>query len=275
VAGLYHEWGARDTTLTMAVMAQSRPLALITGGGTGIGAATATRLAAAGFDVLLAGRRLEPLTSTAARIGAAARHTVLDVTDPEGVGELIGGLDRLDVVVNNAGGALGLAPVAEADAAQWRTMFEVNVLGTLNVVRAALPLLLRSPRATIVDISSTAGEIVYEGGAGYAVAKHGTSVISETLRLELSGTHVRVVDIRPGMVATDEFALTRFGGDAAAAAKVYVDVDRPLVADDVAACVEFAVQLPQHVNIDTLTLRPVAQAAQHKTYRGPIDWHEG
>lgn len=248
--------------------------ALITGGGTGIGAACASRLAAQRFEVLLAGRRPEPLAAAAARIGAAATPLVLDVTDPAAVDAALGALDRLDVVVNNAGGAFGLGPIEHADSADWRTMFEVNVLGTMQVVRAALPLLRRSPRATIVDISSTAGQIVYEGGAGYVAAKHGTSVISETLRLELSGTHIRVIDIRPGMVATEEFALTRFAGDAERAAAVYAEVDRPLVADDIAACVEFVVGLPQHVNIDAMTVRPVAQAAQHKTFRGAIDWQE-
>jgi len=259
----------------LGMVTAQRPSALITGGGTGIGAACAERLAGIGFDVILAGRRPEPLAQVAARIGAAASTLILDVADADAVSAALAHLPQLDVVINNAGGALGLAPISEADDEQWRAMFEVNVLGTVHIVRAALPLLRRSPRATIIDISSTAGEIVYEGGAGYAVAKHGTSVISETLRLELSGTHIRVTDIRPGMVATDGFALTRFGGDAERAASVYAGVDRPLVADDVAACVEFVVGLPQHVNIDVLTVRPVAQAAQHKTHRGPIDWQTG
>lgn len=250
----------------------SSPIALITGGGTGIGAASARRLAAMGFDVVLTGRRIEPLMATAASIGAQARARVMDVADAESVEAGVATLERCDVLVNNAGGALGSQPVEQGDVEQWRAMFESNVIGTLQVIKATLPLLHRSPRATIVDISSTAGQIVYEGGAGYVVAKHGTSVISETLRLELAGTHIRVVDIRPGMVHTEGFALTRFGGDQVAADKVYAGVDRPLVADDVAACVEFVVGLPQHVNIDALTVRPVAQAAQHKVHRGPIDW---
>lgn len=251
------------------------PLALITGGGTGIGAASARRLAAQGFEVVITGRRPEPLAETAAAIGPQARALVMDVADADSVAAGVATLGRCDVVVNNAGGALGSQPVEQADVTQWRAMFESNVIGTLQVVKATLPLLRRSPRATIVDISSTAGQIVYEGGAGYVVAKHGTSVVSETLRLELAGTHIRVVDIRPGMVHTEGFALTRFGGDQEAADKVYAGVDRPLVADDVAACVEFVVGLPQHVNIDALTVRPVAQAAQHKVFRGPIDWQTG
>lgn len=251
-----------------------RPLALITGGGTGIGAACAIRLANRGFDVLLTGRRPEPLRATAESIGTAASTALMDVTDEASVAAVVGELARCDVLVNNAGGAVGMAPIAEAEPGDWLAMLDTNVLGVLRVTRAVLPLLLRSPHATIVDMSSTAGDIVYEGGGGYAAAKHGTSVISETLRLELAGTHVRVADIRPGMVRTDEFSVRRFGGDQDKADKVYAGVDRPLVADDVAACVEFVVTLPQHVNIDTLTIRPVAQAAQHKVHRGPIDWHE-
>ncbi len=148
-------------------------------------------------------------------------------------------------------------------------MYATNVVGTLRVIQAALPLLRESARATIVDISSIAGERVYEGGAGYVAAKHGTSVVSETLRLELNGENIRVVDIRPGMVRTEEFSLTRLHGDRAAADKVYDGVDRPLVADDVAECVGFVIGLPQHVNIDTMVIKPVAQAAPHKIHRGP------
>ncbi len=250
------------------------PIALVTGGGTGIGAASARRLARAGFEVILAGRRLDRLEAVAAEIGPAARTLVLDVTDQRSVDAAVASLARLDVLVNNAGGALGLAAVQDGDLGEWEAMFATNVLGPARMVRAVLPLLRRSPRATIVDMSSTAGEIVYEGGAGYCAAKHGTSVLSEALRLELAGENIRICDIRPGMVRTDEFALTRFHGDQDAADRVYAGVDRPLTADDVAACVEFVVTLPQHVNIDRLVVKPVAQAAAHKVHRGPIDWHE-
>ncbi|GAA4112611.1 hypothetical protein GCM10022415_07490 [Knoellia locipacati] len=187
----------------------------------------------------------------------------------------MGGLDRLDVLVNNAGGAIGLSPVESGDLAEWEAMYATNVLGTVRVTQAALPLLRRSPHATIVNVSSIAGERVYAGGGGYTAAKHGESVVSETLRLELNGEHVRVIDVRPGMVRTEEFSLTRLHGDRAAADKVYEGVDRPLVADDVAACVAFAVGMPQHVNIDTLVVKPVAQAAPHLLHRGPIDWKDG
>ncbi|GAA2160530.1 NADP-dependent 3-hydroxy acid dehydrogenase YdfG [Humibacillus xanthopallidus] len=255
----------------------TRPIALITGGGTGIGAAIAKRLARDGFEVVVAGRRREKLESVVAAIeadGGAARAVVMDVTDPESVAAGAASLGRCDVLVNNAGGALGVTRVEDGDPQEWEQMYATNVVGTLRVVQGVLPMLRRSARATIVDISSIAGERVYEGGAGYVAAKHGTSVVSETLRLELNGENIRVVDIRPGMVRTEEFSLTRLHGDQAAADKVYDGVDRPLVADDVAECVGFVVGLPQHVNIDTMVIKPVAQAAPHKIHRGPIDWKD-
>ncbi|MDN5797309.1 MAG: SDR family NAD(P)-dependent oxidoreductase [Intrasporangium sp.] len=258
------------TTLTTET--PLRPVALITGGGTGIGAAVAKRLAADGFDVVVAGRRREPLERTVAAIGDQARALVMDVTDTDRVPSGVETLGRLDVLVNNAGGALGTSRVEDGDPAEWQQMFATNVLGTMLMTKAALPLLRRSPRATIVNVSSTAGETVYEGGAGYTSAKHGTSVISETLRLELNGENIRVCDIRPGMVHTEGFSLTRLHGDHAAADEVYAGVDHPLRAEDVAECIGFVVGLPQHVNIDTMVVKPVAQAAAHKVHRGPIDW---
>jgi NADP-dependent 3-hydroxy acid dehydrogenase YdfG len=256
---------------------QSRPLALVTGGGTGIGAAIARRLAGDGFEVVVAGRRREKLDEVVAAVegaGGHARAVVMDVTDAASVESAVAGLGRCDVLVNNAGGALGVNRVEDGDPDEWERMYSSNVVGTMRVTQAVLPLLRRSARATIVDISSIAGERVYEGGAGYVAAKHGTSVVSETLRLELNGENIRVIDIRPGMVRTEEFSLTRLHGDRAAADKVYEGVDRPLVADDVAECVGFVVGLPQHVNIDTMVIKPVAQAAPHKVHRGPIDWKQ-
>jgi len=271
------EWPILGSVPTDPSTALTRPTALITGGGTGIGAAIARRLSRDGFDVVVAGRRREKLDEVVADIegaGGSARALVMDVTDPGSVTEGVASLDRCDVVVNNAGGALGVTRVEDGDPEEWERMFATNVVGTLRVTQAVLPLLRRSSRATIVDISSIAGERVYEGGAGYVAAKHGTSVVSETLRLELNGENIRVVDIRPGMVHTEEFSLTRLHGDRAAADKVYDGVDRPLVADDVAECVGFVVGLPQHVNIDTMVVKPVAQAAPHKIHRGPIDWKD-
>jgi NADP-dependent 3-hydroxy acid dehydrogenase YdfG len=171
------------------------------------------------------------------------------------------------VLVNNAGGALGLDPVAEADPERWRWMFEVNVLGSVRMTKALLPAMLRYGRGHVVNITSIAGLLVYEGGAGYAAAKHAQHALSETLRLELNGQPVRVTEIAPGMVKTDEFALTRFGGDAERASKVYEGVAEPLTADDVADTIGWAVTRPHHVNVDLLVLRPRAQASNTKVHR--------
>jgi NADP-dependent 3-hydroxy acid dehydrogenase YdfG len=228
---------------------------------------------AAAYDVVVAGRRVERLAATAGRIGGTASTLVMDVTSQDSVDAAVATPRALRCAGQQRRRGRSAARVLpRARLTDWEEMYAANVIGTVRVIKAVLPLLRRSPHATIVNMSSTAGQLVYEGGAGYCAAKHGTSVISETLRLELVGEHIRVCDIRPGMVMTDEFSLTRFRGDAAEAASVYADVDRPLTADDVAACVEFVVGLPQHVNIDSLVVKPVAQAAQHKLHRGKIDW---
>ncbi|SHN21832.1 SDR family NAD(P)-dependent oxidoreductase [Actinacidiphila paucisporea] len=247
--------------------------AVVTGASSGIGAATARRLAEAGFHVVLTARRAERLDALAAELTAAG-HSVavhaLDVTDRAAVDAFAAGLDAhppLHVLVNNAGGALGTDPVATADPADWRAMFEVNVLGVLNVTQALLPALSSSGDGTVVVMSSTAGLATYEGGGGYVAAKHGAHVIAETLRLELNGRPVRVIEIAPGMVKTDEFALTRFRGDADRAAAVYAGVAEPLTADDVADTVAWAVTRPAHVNVDLLVLRPRAQASNYKVHR--------
>ncbi|MEU5609553.1 SDR family NAD(P)-dependent oxidoreductase [Streptomyces sparsogenes] len=244
--------------------------AVVTGASSGIGAATARRLAAAGFRVVLAARREERVEALAAELREAGQEAVaqvLDVTDRAAVDAFAAGLDRCDVLVNNAGGAIGSEPVATADPADWRAMYEVNVVGVLNVTQALLPALIDSGDGTVVVLSSTAGHIAYEGGGGYVAAKHGAHAIAATLRLELCGAPVRVIEIAPGMVRTDEFALNRYRGDEDKAAAVYEGVAEPLTADDVADTVEWAVTRPSHVNIDLLVVRPRAQAAQHKVHR--------
>ncbi|MEV6132707.1 SDR family NAD(P)-dependent oxidoreductase [Streptomyces violaceusniger] len=244
--------------------------AVITGASSGIGAATARRLAAAGFRVVLAARRKERVDALAAELteaGHEAEAYVLDVTDRAAVESFAATLDRCDVLVNNAGGAVGAEPVATADPADWRAMYEVNVVGVLQVTQALLPALTASGDGTIVVLSSTAGQVAYEGGGGYVAAKHGAHAIAATLRLELCGEPVRVIEIAPGMVRTDEFAVNRFRGDEAQAAAVYEGVAEPLTADDVADTVEWAVTRPSHVNIDMMVIRPRAQAAQHKVHR--------
>ncbi|MFE5124144.1 SDR family NAD(P)-dependent oxidoreductase [Streptomyces sp. NPDC056669] len=244
--------------------------AVITGASSGIGAATARRLAAAGFRVILAARRKERVDTLAAELteaGHQAEAYVLDVTDRAAVESFAAALDRCDVLVNNAGGAIGAEPVATADPADWRAMYEVNVVGVLQVTQALLPALTASGDGTIVVLSSTAGHVAYEGGGGYVAAKHGAHAIAATLRLELCGEPVRVIEIAPGMVRTDEFAVNRFRGDETQAAAVYEGVAEPLTADDVADTVEWAVTRPSHVNIDMMVIRPRAQAAQHKVHR--------
>jgi len=242
------------------------PNAVVTGASSGIGAATARRLAAEGFAVIAVARRADRLSALVEETGGVA--VPCDVTDPAQVArlaEVVG--PRLDVLINNAGAAIGQAPVAEADPEDWRRMFEVNVLGLLHVTQALLPALVASGAGTIVMMGSTAGRVPDEGGGGYTAAKHGTKVVSQTLRLELFDKPVRICEIAPGMVRTDEFALTRFGGDAERAAQVYAGVAEPLVAEDVADAVAWVVTRPPHVNVDELVIRPRAQAAQHKVHR--------
>ncbi|HEY0641374.1 MAG TPA: SDR family oxidoreductase [Pseudonocardiaceae bacterium] len=242
--------------------------AVVTGASSGIGAATARRLARDGFTVLLAARRADRLAALAGELGG--RALPVDVTDADAVRALAAAVDECDVLVNNAGGAWGADPVAAGDPAEWARMFEVNVLGTLHVTRALLPALRAGGGGTIVNVTSTAASVNYEGGGGYSAAKHAQHALTETLRLELCGQPVRVIEIQPGMVRTDEFALNRFHGDAEKAAAVYAGVDRPLTAEDVAECVALTVGLPPHVNVDRLVVRPLAQAAQHKVHRAPL-----
>ncbi|MEY9893265.1 NADP-dependent 3-hydroxy acid dehydrogenase YdfG [Catenulispora sp. MAP5-51] len=241
--------------------------AVVTGASSGIGAATARRLAAEGYRVVLVARRKERLEALAAEIGEAAAAVALDVTDAEAVKAFAASLDSCDVLVNNAGGAIGAAPVSAADPGDWRSMFETNVLGALNFTQALLPLLVASGAGTVVMLTSTAAHVAYEGGAGYAASKYAMHAMTATLRLEVFDQPVRIIEIAPGMVMTDEFSLKRFGGDAQKAASVYAGVPGPLVAEDVADCIAWSVTRPAHVNVDLMVVRPRAQAAQHKVHR--------
>jgi len=262
------------TSSSITESAGRASVAVVTGASSGIGAATARRLGAEGFHVVVAARRadrLDALVAEMAAAGATATPVSCDVTSDSAVAELAAAVRAIDapvtVLVNNAGGALGLDPIEAGKISDWQWMLDVNVLGTVRVTQALLPDLERSGAGTVVVLSSTAGLIVYEGGGGYAAAKHAQTAIAETLRLELCGRPVRVVEIDPGMVRTDEFGLVRFGGDEQRAAAVYAGVAEPLVAEDVADCVAWAVTRPHHVNIDRLVVRPLAQAAQHKVHR--------
>ncbi|MFF6997953.1 SDR family NAD(P)-dependent oxidoreductase [Streptomyces sp. NPDC008313] len=245
-------------------------IAVVTGASSGIGAATARQLAAAGYRVVLTARRKDRIEALAEELTAAGHQATayaLDVTDRAAVDEFATAFRSVGVLVNNAGGALGADPVATADPADWRLMYETNVIGTLNVTQALLPALTASGDGTVVVVSSTAGHGTYEGGAGYVAAKHGEHVLAETLRLEIVGTPVRVIEVAPGMVRTEEFALTRFGGDEEKAAKVYAGVAEPLTAEDVADTIGWAVTRPSRVNIDLLVVRPRAQASNTKIHR--------
>jgi NADP-dependent 3-hydroxy acid dehydrogenase YdfG len=250
----------------MTAASSAAKTAVVTGASSGIGAATARALAGAGYHVYLAARRAERIDALAAEIGGTSVAT--DITSEASVAalaEAVGG--RLDVLVNNAGGAFGLEPVATADLDAWQRMYDVNVLGTTRVLKALLPALVASGAGAVVNVGSTAARTAYEGGAGYNAAKFGERAVTEALRLELFDQPVRVMEIDPGMVQTDEFSLVRFGGDQARADAVYAGVAEPLVADDIADAIAWMVTRPAHVNIDTLVIKPRAQAAQHKVHR--------
>ncbi len=234
--------------------------ALVTGASSGIGAATVRRLRAEGWDVVATARRADRLEALAADTGVTT--VVADVTDDADVAALVAHVrdtGGLDAVVNNAGGAFGLDPVAEADVAQWRAMYELNVLGTLRVTQGVLPLLRERGAGDVVVVTSTAAHGAYPGGAGYTAAKHAERMISETLRWELVGEPIRVIEVAPGAVATEEFSLVRFDGDAERAAQVYAGY-QPLVAEDVADAIAWTLTRPAHVNVDLLVVRPRAQA---------------
>lgn len=240
---------------------------LVTGASSGIGAATVRRLRADGFAVVATARRADRLAELAAETGAEA--FAADVTSADDVAALAAHLAAtggLDAVVNNAGGALGLDPVETGDIDGWRRMYELNVLGTLRVTQAVLPLLRASGAGDVVTVTSTAAHEPYEGGAGYTGVKHAERLLSLTLRREIVGEPIRVIEVSPGNVATEEFSLVRFGGDAERASKVYEGY-QPLQAADIADTISWAITRPEHVNIDLVIVRPRAQAHSTKIAR--------
>ena len=249
-------------------MTDSR-FAVVTGASAGIGAATATALHGAGFRLFLGARRQDRLSAVAAPLGA--RALPLDVTDAASVAAFAAAIedelgdDALHLLVNNAGGALGLDPLADASDERWRTMYETNVLGTLRLTRALLPALVESGDGHVVNVGSTAGFETYRGGAGYTAAKHALRALTDTLRLELLGRPVRVTEVAPGLVET-EFSLVRFGGDEARAAAVYRGMT-PLTAEDVADAIAWAATRPSHVNVDKIVIRPRDQATSTEVFR--------
>jgi len=237
----------------------SSPVAVITGASSGIGAATAIALGHRGYRIVVGARRVERLARVAGEGGLALR---LDVTDEQSVDDFVREVGkrfgRIDVLVNNAGGALGLNAVADAVDDEWIGMWKTNVLGLMWMTRACLPLLRKARHGHIVNIGSIAGFETYKGGAGYTAVKHAVRAITKTLRLELNGEPIRVTEIAPGLVET-EFSLVRFHGDRKAARVPYEGI-KPLTSEDIADCIVFAVTRPAHVDIDEIVVRPVAQA---------------
>jgi NADP-dependent 3-hydroxy acid dehydrogenase YdfG len=241
----------------------ARGTAVVTGASSGIGAAAAHHLAAAGFEVVVGARRLDRLAEVAEAVGGRALH--LDVCDPDSVTEFCGAVGPCRLLVNNAGGALGLESIAEADEEKWRWMYEANVLGVLRTTRGLLDELVASGDGHIITIGSIAAFQPYRGGAGYNAAKHAVRAMMAVLRQELLGQPVRVTEIDPGMVET-EFSVVRFGGDAERAAAVYEGVT-PLTADDVADAICWAATRPSHVNVDQITLMCRQQASATDVWR--------
>ena len=241
----------------------SQKVAIVTGASAGIGAATASRLAAAGYRVIAAARRLERLEELAAEFGGEARR--LDVTDLNDITELAAGIERLDLLVNNAGGALGLDPIEASDDERWRVMWETNVLGLMRMTRALLPALRASGAGHVINVGSIAGFEVYPGGGGYTSVKHAARAVTRTLRLELLGEPIRITEVNPGLVET-EFSLVRFAGDEERAAATYRGMT-PLTGDDGAECIVWAATRPAHVNVDEIVVRPLDQAAVTHVHR--------
>ncbi len=241
------------------------PVAVITGASSGIGAATARALARHGYDLVLGARRADRLEALADELGAGVRAMRLDVSEPESVAAFCADIDHCEVLVNNAGGALGAERIEEADEAKWLTMYESNVMGTMRMTKALLPLLIASGNATVVNVGSVAAFEPYAGGAGYNAAKHALRALTDVLRMETLGQPVRVSEIDPGMVET-EFSLVRFGGDTERAAAVYEGLT-PLTAGDIAECVAFVVTRPPHVDIDRMVVRPRDQERVHLVHR--------
>ena len=236
--------------------------AVVTGASSGIGRATVELLRSIGWDVYAVARRADRLAELAEETGSVP--VVADLTDAAGVAaavERIIAEGPVHALVNVAGGALGVDSVAEADVERWQRMYDTNVLGTLRITQALLPALRASGRGDVVVLTSTAGHDTYPGGAGYVAAKHAERIIASTLRLELVGEPVRVIEIAPGMVRTEEFSLNRYAGDAEAAERVYAGVAEPLLAEDVADAIVWTLTRPHHVNIDSLIIRPRAQAS--------------
>ncbi len=241
--------------------------AVVTGASSGIGEATARRLAADGFAVVIGARRVDRLETIAAETGARALR--LDVTDLDSVNQFADSLTTCDVLVNNAGGAFGVDSIAEANDDRWQRMYDVNVMGSMRMTRALLPKLLAGGDGHVVLIGSVASTDTYIGGGGYNAAKFAARAFREVLRKEMLGQPLRVTQIDPGLVQT-EFSLVRLEGDREAASRVYEGLT-PLTAADVADCVAWAVSRPPHVNIDEIKVLARDQSSATTVFRQATD----
>ena len=247
----------------------SRLTVVVTGASSGIGRATARRLVEEGWHVLAVARREDRLEELAAETGCEV--LAVDITADDSVDRLVARARELfgsglNAVVHVAGGALGVETAAEADLEKWQRMYDINVLGTVRVTRALLPALRESGRGDLLFVTSVAGHEAYPGGSGYNAAKAGEHMLANALRLELNGERIRVIEIAPGMVRTEEFSLVRLG-DQDAADAVYDGVEQPLTAEDCADVISYALNAPHHVNLDLVMVRPLAQAAAHRVAR--------
>ncbi len=249
--------------------------AVVTGASSGIGEAALRALRASGWDVVGVARRADRLAALEAETGSAS--FAADLTrqaDVDALAEWLADSGPVHALVHVAGGARGTDRVEDGDVDDWQWMFDVNVLATQRTVAALLPLLRRAAdnggHADTLFVTSTAAQVAYQGGGGYNAAKAAEAMIVHALRLELNGEPIRVVEVAPGLVHTPEFTLNRLGGDSEAAARVYAGVEEPLVAEDVADVIAYALNAPRHVNLDLVTMRPVAQSAQYLLARGPL-----
>ncbi len=241
--------------------------ALVTGASSGIGEATVRALAAQGWTVFAVARRAERLAALEARTGAVGIPA--DISEDDDVSRLLARVTEaggIDTLINIAGGARGADSIGAASTEDWEWMYRVNVLGTMKLTRAFLPMLRANGEGTVLNLTSTAGLAAYEGGGGYNAAKFAQHAMTVALRLEEAENNLRVIEVAPGLVYTEEFALNRLG-DRQAAERVYQGVEKPLTAEDVAEVVRYAVTAPHHVNLDQIVIRPVAQAANHKLIR--------
>lgn len=254
--------------------------AVVTGASTGIGEATARRLRADGWDVVAVARRAQRLAALETATGAVAYAADLTVeADVQALADWLAASGPVHALVQVAGGARGVDDVADGDPDDWRWMYEANVLSTQRLVALLLPQLRKAAasdgHADTLFVTSTAAQVAYQGGGGYNAAKAAESMLVKALRLELNGEPIRVSEVAPGIVYTEEFSLNRLGGDQEAAEAVYRGVENPLTPDDVADVIAYALNAPGHVNLDLVTLRPVAQSAQHLVAREPLRVREG